>query len=100
MRNIYENVPSNQIEKQKRHLYGAIINLLFLRDDNSPYIDRTIQNLINEISGLNPLFDYQAEILSIIGNLETARATPTQFRTCVLSAANLVNKLKGGDTDV
>ena len=29
MRNVYENVPSNQIEKQKRYLYGALINILY-----------------------------------------------------------------------
>ena len=34
MRNVYENVPSNQIEKQKRYLYGALINILYLYDDN------------------------------------------------------------------
>ena len=96
----YDDIPLNQIEKQKRHFYGAIINLLFLKDSDSPYLDATIQNLINEIRGLNSLFNYQAEILSIIGNLQTAREDFTQFRSCVLNAANLVDKLKGGVTDV
>lgn len=96
----YDDIPLNQIEKQKRHFYGAIINLLFLKDANSPYLDATIQNLINEIRGLNSLFNYQAEVLSIIGNLQTAREDVTQFRSCVLNAANLVDKLKGGVADV
>ena len=100
MRNVYENVPSNQIEKQKRYFYGAIINLMYLREDNSPFLDATIQTLINQIGGSNRLFGYQPEVLTIVSNLETARKEPTQFRKCILDAANLVDALKGGESDV
>lgn len=100
MKENYNNIPLNQIEKQKRYFYGSIINLLYLREDNSPFVDATIQTLINQIMGSNALFGFQAEVLSIASNLETARQEPTQFRKCVLDAANLVDKLKGGDSDV
>ena len=100
MRNVYENVPSNQIEKQKRYFYGAIINCLYLWEDNSPFIDATIQGLINQIGGSNRLFGYQPEVLTIISNLEMARQEPSQFRKCILDAANLVDKLNGGGSDV
>ena len=100
MRECYENIPSNQIEKQKRYFYGAIINCWYLWEDNSPFVDATIQTLINQIGGSNRLFGYQPEVLTIIGNLETARQDPAQFRKCILDAANLVDTLKGGDTDV
>jgi hypothetical protein len=100
MKNVYENVPSNQIEKQKRHYYGAIINVLHLKDANSPFVDATIQTLINEIMGANKLFGYQPEVLTIVSNLETARREPSQFRKCILDAANLVDKLNGGDLNV
>lgn len=100
MRNIYEDVPSNQIEKQKRYFYGAIINCLYLREDNSPFVDSTIQTLINQIGGSNRLFGYQPEVLSIVSFLETARKEPSQFRKCILDAANLVDSLKGGGSDV
>ena len=100
MRNVYENVPSNQIEKQKRHYYGAIINVLHLKDADSPFVDATIQTLINEIMGANKLFGYQPEVLTIVSNLETARKEPSQFRKCILDAANLVDKLNGGDSNV
>lgn len=100
MRNSYENIPSNQIEKQKRYFYGAIINCLYLREDNSPFLDATIQTLINQILGSNVLFGFQPEVLTIASNLETARQNPTQFRKCILDAANLVDTLKGGDSDV
>lgn len=100
MRNVYENVPSNQIEKQKRYLYGALINILYLYDDNSPFVDATIQNLRNQILGMNALFDFQPQILTIVGNLETARQDKTQLRSCILAAANLVDTLKGGESHV
>ena len=100
MRNCYENIPSNQIEKQKRYFYGAIINLMYLNENNSPFLDATIQTLINQIGGSNRLFGFQPEVLTIISNLETARREPSQFRKCILDAANLVNTLQGGDSDV
>ena len=100
MRTVYENVPSNQIEKQKRYFYGAIINCLYLWEDNSPFVDATIQTLINQIGGSNRLFGYQPEVLTIVSNLETARQNPMQFRKCILDAANLVDQLNGGDSNV
>ena len=100
MKSCYDNIPSNQIEKQKRYFYGAIINLMYLREDNSPFLDATIQTLINQIGGSNRLFGFQPEILTIVSNLETARKEPSQFRKCILDAANLVDTLKGGDSNV
>lgn len=100
MRNCYENIPSNQIEKQKRYFYGAIINLMYLKEDNSPFLDATIQTLINQILGSNVLFGFQPEVLTIVSNLETARRNPIQFRKCILDAANLVDTLKGGESNV
>ena len=94
------DIPLNQIEKQTRYFYGAIINVLYLWEDNSPFVDATIQTLINQISGSNRIFGYQPQVLTIISNLETARINPTQFRKCILDAANLVDTLKGGDSDV
>ena len=88
------------IEKQKKYFYGSLINLLYLREDNSPFVDATIQTLINQILGSNVLFNFQPEVLTIVSNLEMARKEPTQFRKCILDAANLVDRLKGGDSDV
>ena len=100
MESSYENIPSNQIEKQKRYFYGSIINLFYLREDKSPFVDATIQTLINQILGSNVLFHFQPEVLTIVSNLEMARKEPSQFRKCILDAANLVDRLKGGDSDV
>ncbi len=96
----YEDIPVNQIEKQKQYFYGAIIDLLYRKESGYPLLDARIQTLINQIIGSNKLFGYQAEVLSIAAFLETARTEPEQFRKCILDAANLVDKLQGGDTDV
>ena len=100
MRNVYEDVPSNQIEKQKRYFYGSLVDLLYKKEAGYPLLDARIQTLINQIMGSNALFDFQAEILTIVAFLETARKEPSQFRKCVLDAANLVDTLKGGDSNV
>ena len=99
MHNTYTDIPSNQIEKQKRYFYGSIVDLLYKREEGYPLLDARIQTLINQIMGSNKLFGEQAEVLSIVAFLETARKEPSQFRKCVLDAANLVDMLKGGDTN-
>lgn len=100
MENNYENIPSNQIEKQKQYLYGSCIDLLYKKESGYPLLDARIQTLINQVLGSNELFKHQAEVLSIVAFLETARKEPSQFRKCVLDAANLVDKLQGGGSDV
>lgn len=97
MNSIYGDIPSNQIQAQKRYFYGAIIACLYQKENNDPFLDAHIQTLINQISGLNKLFNYQPEVLSIISCLEAARTEPLQFRKAILDAANLVNSLRDGD---
>lgn len=100
MKSEYENIPSSQIKKQKMYFYGSLIDLLYKYDEGYPLLDNRIQTLINQILGSNKLFSYQPEVLSIVSFLETARDDTTQFRKCILDAANLIDSLKGGDTDV
>lgn len=100
MRTIYGDIPQSEIEKQKQYFYGACINLLYLREENYEFLDQRIQTLINQISGSMKLFDSTPEILSIIAWLEDARVHPKQFRKNILDAANMVDKLKGGNSDV
>ena len=97
MKTIYGDIPQSKIEKQKQYFYGSIIGLLYLREENYEFLDQRIQTLINQISGSMKLFDITPEILSIIAWLEDARIHPDQFRKNVLDAANMVDKLKGGD---
>jgi hypothetical protein len=100
MRNSYENIPSNQVEKQKRYFYGAILDCLFKFEEGYPFLDNRLQNLINQVKGSNNLFGRQPEVLTIVSYLETARIDPTQFRKCILKSIKLVDKLNGGDSDV
>lgn len=97
MRTVYGDIPQSEIEKQKKYFYGAILGLLWLKDDNYEFLDQRIQTIINQISGSIKLFNSTPEILSIIAWLEDARVDKEQFRKDVLDAANMVNKLKGGD---
>ena len=100
MKTVYGNIPQSEIEKQKKYFYGAILNLLWLKDDNYEFLDKRIQTLINQISGSMKLFNSTPEILSIIAWLEDARVHEDQFRKNILDAANMVDKLKGGDSNV
>ena len=96
----YNNIPLNQIEKQKQYFYGSIIDLLYKQEEGYPLLDTRIQTLINQIMGSNKLFGCQAEVLSIVAFLEKARTDSVQFRKCILDAANLVDTLQGGDSYV
>lgn len=96
----YDNIPSDQIEKQKRYFYGAILDTLYKFEENYPFLDNRLQNLINQIKGSNSLFNEQPEVMTIVAYLETARLDSSQFRKCIIKAINLVDKLKGGGSDV
>ena len=100
MRTIYGDIPQSEIAKQKKYFYGAILGLLWLKDDNYAFLDKRIQTIINQISGSMKLFDSTPEILSIIAWLEDSRVHPDQFRKNILDAANMVDRLKGGNSDV
>ena len=95
MRNCYENIPSNQIEKQKRYFYGAILDCLFKLEEDYPFLDNRLQNLINQVQGSNDLFGNAPQVLTICALLQTAREDHSQLRSCVLSAINLVDSLEG-----
>ena len=101
MRTIYGDIPQSEIEKQKKYFYGAIISLLYFKEENYPFLDQRIQSIINELSGSMKLFDgSRTKILSMIAWLEDARVDQEQFRKNILDAANMVDKLKGGNSDV
>jgi hypothetical protein len=100
MGNVYENVPSNQIEKQKRYFYGAILDCLYKFEADYPFLDNRLQNLINQIKGSNNLFGNDPKVLTIGALLQTAREDHNQLRSCILTAINLVDSLEGGETNV
>ena len=100
MRTVYGDIQQSEIEKQKKYFYGAILNLLWLKEADYKFLDQRIQTLINQLKGSMKLFDSTPKILSMIAWLEDARVDPDQFRKNVLDAANMVDRLKGGNSDV
>lgn len=100
METLYGSISDDIVEKQKRYFYGSIIGLLYYREEGYPLLDQRIQTLINQILGSMKLFNNAPEILSIVAWLENARTNPEQFRKNVLDAANMVDNLKGGDSNV
>ena len=100
MRNVYENVPSNQIERQKKYFYGAILDVLYKYEESYPFLDNRLQNLINQVQGSNQIFGNQPQVLTICALLQTAKDDHSQLRGCILNAINLVDSLNGGDSDV
>ena len=99
MNTIYGRIPADTIQKQKKYLYGSLIDLLYKKEENYLLLDQRIQTLINQIHGSLPLFNNDARILSMIAWLEDARVRPEEFRKNVLDAANMVDRL-GVDSDV
>lgn len=95
----YGSIPTSQIQAQKRYLFGAILDLLWKRDEGYPYLDDRIQSLINQVNGLNSLFGNPPQIITIISCLEDSRIHPEQFRKNVLDAANLIDTIKEGDVN-
>ena len=100
MRNVYENVPSNQIEKQKKYFYGAILDVLYKFEEGYPFLNNRLQNLINQIKGSSEIFGEQPQVLTIAALLKTAKEDHSQLRNCIFNAINLVDTLKGGDSNV
>ena len=100
MENCYDSIPSNQIEKQKRYFYGAILDVLYKYEQGYPFLDNRLQNLINQVQGSNEMFGEQPQVLTIVALLKTAKEDHRQLRSCILNAINLVDTLKGGDFNV
>lgn len=99
MNTVYGRIPTDTIQKQKKYLYGSLIDLLYKKEENYLLLDQRIQTLINQINGSLALFNNDPRVLSMVACLEDARMHSDQFRKNVLDAANLVDQL-GGDSDV
>ena len=96
----YNNIPLNQIEKQKKYFYGAILDVLYKFEEGYPCLDNRLQNLINQVQGSNELFGNQPQVLTIVALLKTAMEDHSRLRSCILNAINLVDTLQGGDSNV
>ena len=98
--NFYEEIPSSQIAAEKKYFLSAIYKLLPYKECSYEYLDNYFGSVLQQLKGFNKLTGFQPEVLTIISNLEMARKEPTQFRKCILDAANLVDTLRGGESNV
>lgn len=98
----YGNIPSSQIHKEKERLQDAIFILLPYKEESYEFLDTYFVSLQQRICGLNYLFGGQAEILTLMSILESARYETdfNKYRKAVLDACSLVDKIEEGVSNV
>lgn len=98
----YGTLPPDQIKQQKTYLQGAIFQLLRFKEEQYEFLDGRFVSILQQLDGLNYLFDNQPVIISIMSLLETARHETDfrQYRKAILDATALVDKIKDGDCNV
>lgn len=98
----YGTLPSTQIHEEKIRLQGAIYKLLPLKEDGYEFLDKYFNSLLLRLNGLNSIFMEQAEIVTLMSILESARYETDfdLYRKDILDACALVNQIKECDSDV
>ena len=98
----YGILPSEQIKQQKLYLQNSIYQLLCFKEEKYEFLDARFTSLLQQLDGLNRLFNEQPVIITIMSLLETARHEDdfTKYRKAVLDATALVSKIEDGDVDV
>lgn len=98
----YGELPSNQIKKQKIYLQKAIFQLIPFREEKYEFLDERFNSLLQQLNGLNALFQNQPIIITIMSLLESARYEEdfANYRKDILDATALVGQIKDGDVDV
>ena len=92
--NYIDNFSPDQIDNQCKYLWGAILSLLYQKEENYEFLDQRIQSVINIVSGSNTLFHNSPKIITICSLLETARHNDSQFRKCIMDSMGLVDELR------
>lgn len=98
----YGELPPNQIKKQKIYLQKAIFQLIPFREEKYEFLDERFNSLLQQLNGLNALFQNQPIIITIMSLLESARYEEdfANYRKDILDATALVGQIKDGDVDV
>lgn len=98
----YGTLPQNQVKKQKEYLQKSIFQMIPFREEKYEYLDARFNSLLQQLDGLNRLFNEQPVIVTIMSLLESARYEQdfVQYRKAILDATALVNQIEDGDTDV
>ena len=95
-------MPQFQIHEEKERLKKSIFILLPYREAQYELLDKYFESLLFRINGLNELFSNQAEIITLMSLLESARHESdfAIYRKAILDATALVDSIKECDADV
>lgn len=98
----YGVLSPDQIKQQKVYLQNSIFQLLCFKEEKYEFLDARFMSLLQQLDGLNRLFNEQPVILTIMSLLETARYEDdfVKYRKAVLDATALVSKIEDGGIDV
>lgn len=98
----YGILPQDQIHREKEKLKDAIFILLPYRESSYALLDKYFESLLFRINGLNELFMYQTEIITLMSILESARHESdfVKYRKAILDATALVDDIKECDLNV
>ena len=98
----YGVLSPNQIKQQKLYLQNSIYQLLCFKEENYEFLDGRFTSILQQLDGLNRLFNEQPVVITIMSLLESARYEDDfeKYRKAVLDATALVSKIEDGDVDV
>lgn len=101
MKSKYGEIKVTQVVEHKQELHDNILSLLYMKEDNSPTLDRYFSSLLWRLSGYNSIFGNQTIMIDIMSNLEEARCEAlkddcdfVKYRKLVLDSFNMIDKLK------
>ena len=98
----YGTLSSCQIKEQKKYLQKSIFQTIPFREENYEFLDARFTSLLQQLDGLNRLFNEQPVIITIMSLLEYARTEENfvKYRKAILDATALVDKIEDGDIGV
>ena len=99
--NIYAEVPSSQIAREKEYFMSAIFKLLPYKQESYDNLDRYFESVLQRLIGFNIISGFQPEVITIISLIEYARQETDfqQYRKAILDACGLVKSIKESDVD-
>ena len=98
----YGTIPQSQIHSEKERLKKSVFILLPYRENSYELLDQYFDSLLFRINGLNEIFMNQAEIVTLMSLLESARHEDDfkKYRKAILDATALVDSIKEVESDV
>ena len=98
----YGTLSPDQIKEQKKYLQKSIFQTIPFREENYEFLDARFTSLLQQLDGLNRLFNEQPVIITIMSLLEYARTEENfvKYRKAILDATALVDKIEDGGADV